>query len=228
MPLPDNLTYEQFKVYAERQPSLEGDWLYKLQLKKPCQPLGESAFGLSQDEYMFLAFKDAERQISQLVKDGCGGTWCFNIQQIPNAGNSHKHGVEWLYDSEGNLLDYTNTICDENNSIESTFFGRPDSRIRFHKGDIVWVEERGKVQLAVIAAEGPTIDRFWKFYNIRKERRKDRFDYPADATDDCYYVLTGPGEKYHAHIPPTAIMPFRGTIPEEIKSYFVRCLELAR
>lgn len=31
--IPDNLTYEQFKAIAERQPSLEGEWLYRLQHK---------------------------------------------------------------------------------------------------------------------------------------------------------------------------------------------------
>lgn len=223
--IPDNLTYEQFKAYAERQPSLEGDWLYRLQHKKPCQPLAGPEFGLCRDEYMFQTFKDAEKYISELVMACNGETWCFNIQQIPSGGNPSKQGAEWLYDRNGNLVDYTNTIWDDDNSIESTFFGRPDSRIRFHKGDIVLVEERGMVHPVVIAAEGPTIDRFWKLYNIRKERRKDRFDYPSDASDDCYYVINGPGEIYHAHISPTAIMPYNGTVPHDIKAYFTRCLK---
>ena len=222
MLIPDNLTYEQFKAYARRRPSLEGAWLYKLLHKKPCQQPGAPEFELQCDEYIFFTLDDAERYISELVKADDDCTWCFTVSQMPLGGSQSGDGAEWLYDNKGNLLDYTNTTWNEENAIESTFFGRTDDRLRFHKGDIVWVEERGMVHLAVVASDGLTVDWFWGLYNRRKGR-----GYPADASDDCYYVLDGPSARYHSHVPPTAIMPVLSQLPDDIKAYFDRCLEMA-
>lgn len=221
--IPDNLTYEQFKALAEREPSLEGNWIYRLRHKKHDRPWGGPESGLWRDDYMFLTLQDAENYISELIKDGSGGTWCFTIQQIPIGPTDDKHGAEWLYDRDGKLVDYTNTIQDDNDPMASAFFGRPDSRIRFHKGDIVMVEDHWVLHPAVVASDGPTVDWFWGLYN----RTKDKYGYPADYSDDCYYLLYGPGHLYHAHVSPTGIMPFPGKVPDEIRAYFDRCLELA-
>lgn len=66
--LQDNLTYEQFKARADSEPSLDGDWIYRLtHVRYGCID-SYPEFEVYSEEYLFLSFADAEKHILELVE----------------------------------------------------------------------------------------------------------------------------------------------------------------
>ena len=209
-----NLTREQFHALAARQPSLEGRWIYRLEQIKAPQGISYPEFDICIRTYMFLDFAEARKAATG------GECYCCRITQLPDGGSEDESGASWLYDTNGTLIDYSITTW-EKDLLKSRFFGRPESRQRFHKGDIVEVIECDKVYLAVVGADMPSVDWFWDRY----EKCKDLNRYFPDASDDCYYVIDGPGEAFHSHVPALALMKPCRPVPEEIRQYFKNCLE---
>lgn len=219
-----NLTFKQFNEYAERSPSLEGNWIYRVDHICITNDIDYPKFEVYTSQYYFLTFEDAENSIFKEIaknKNSISNIYCFRILQLSiGTVPGESEGAAWLYDHEGKLVDYTITTWEEN-PYKCAFFGRPERRLRFKKGDIVEVISNDIVNLAIIGAEGPSVKEFWKLYN----RCKDQFGYFADASDDCYYVIDGPGFTFHSHVPTLSIMKPRFPIPEDIKEYFYYCLD---
>lgn len=221
--IPTDLTFEQFKALADKQPALSGDAVYRLEhtLKdgEACYP----RFDISKNEYYFLSFADAEKFMREKLVNGdyADDTYRFVIIRIPVGENSWRMNAEWIYDKEGFPIDNCFYHLDEDNN--TLFFGRSESRIRFHKGDIVEVVGCDEVTLCVVATDGPTVDWFWGLYN----RSKDKYGYFADDTDDCYYVLDGPGYAHHSHLNALSLMPLSMPLDEDLRDYFMHCLECA-
>lgn len=224
-----NLTFEQFKEYADRQPSLAGNWIYRLEhigMVENCAMYPE--FETRSNEYYSHTFDDAEKFIKEKLtgqNNGSPDSYCFVITQLAVGCKScwSNTGASWLYDHEGRLIDYSITTWEEN-PYKSAFFGRSAERLRFKKGDIVEVINHDSVNLAVVAADGPSVEWFWGLYNRTKDKRGGYF---ADASDDSYYIIDGPGFAYHSHVPALALMKPRFPIPEDIKAFFEHCLEAA-
>lgn len=208
------LTREQFQALAGRQPSLEGGWIYRLERIIAPDGISYPEFDIRSEVAMYSDFADVQKAIHER------SCYCFRITQLPDGGSEDESGASWLYDANGSLIDYTITTW-ENNPLKSRFFGRPESRQRFRKGDIVEVIERDKVRLAVVGADMPSVDWFWSLY----EKCKDLNNYFPDASDDCYYVIDGPGEAFHSHVSPVALMKPCRPVSEEIRQYFKHCLE---
>lgn len=61
MTLPNNLTYSQFLELAERTPSLEGLWIYRLEHTLLSNGVDYPRFDIYTNEYLFLTLEDAER-----------------------------------------------------------------------------------------------------------------------------------------------------------------------
>lgn len=219
-----SLTFEQFKALAERRPELNGEWVYRLTHYWMDKAATYPAFELSTDVYYFLSHDEAESFIKdQLVSHERNNieTYCFKIEQIPVGDLHFQTGDGWLYNHDGELIDSTITTWTENHHYLSRFFGRPDSRMRFKKGDIVEVFDDKAVKLAVVAADGPSVEWFWGLYN---RCNSDDVEYYADSSDDCYYVLDGPGYLHHSHVSPLAMMRPRYPIPDDVKEFFAHCL----
>ncbi len=219
----DSLTFEQFKTLAERQPELAGEWLYRLTHYWMDKEATYPAFELSTDIYYFPTHDRAE----SFIKDKLAGeelkncmTYCFKIEQIPFGDLQFRTGAAWLYDQAGSLIDYTITTWEEDSS-QSRFFGRPANRARFKKGDIVEVFDGESVKLAIVAADGPCVEWFWMLY---QRCIADGVDYYADASDDCYYLIDGPGYLHHSHVGPLAMMKPRFPLPDDIRDFFRYCL----
>ncbi len=208
------LTREQFQALAGRQPWLDGRWIYRLERIMAPDGISYLEFDIRSEAAMYSDFADAQKAIHE------GSCYCSRITQLPDGGSEDESGASWLYDANGTLIDYTITTW-ENNPLKSRFFGRPESRQRFRKGDIVEVIERDKVYLAVVGADMPSVDWFWSLY----EKCKDLNNYFPDASDDCYYVIDGPGEAFHSHVSPVALMKPCRPVSEEIRQYFKHCLE---
>lgn len=209
-----NVTREQFHALAGRQPSLEGGWIYRLERIMAPDGICYPEFSIRREVTIYPDFTDAQKGATG------GDCYCSRITQLSDVSSEDEPGASWLYDANGTLIDYTVTTW-ENAPLKSRFFGRPESRQRFHKGDIVEVIERDKVHLAVVGAEMPSVDWFWSLY----EKCKDLNCYFPDASDDCYYVIDGPGEAFHSHVAPVALMKPCRPVPEEIRLYFTHCLE---
>lgn len=223
-----NLTFEQFKEYADRQPSLAGNWIYRLEhIGMVENSVKYPEFETRSNEYYFHTFGEAENFIREIISDetdAYADTYAFIITQLA-VGEKHwsPRGAMWLYDYKGNLIDYCITTCEED-PYKSAFFGRSAERMRFKKGDIVEVISRDSVNLAVVADEGPSVEWFWRLYNRTKD---DRGGYFADESDDCYYIIDGPGFAYHSHVSPVALMKPRYEIPNDVKAFFEHCLEVS-
>lgn len=223
MRLPTDLTFELFMELASRDPSLEGDWIYRLE--HVCYGNIDSypEFEITRNEYLFRSFDEATAFIQLRLSDKAD-TYRFEITQLPltkistDPESPRDEGATWIYDRNGELVDYSITTW-EDDPLKRCFFGRPESRMRFKKGDIVEVVGRDRVNLAIVAADGPSVDWYWNMY----ERCKG--DYFADASDDCYYVIDGPGYQYHEHPHALTLMKPSRPIPDDVCAYFKHCLE---
>lgn len=218
--IPTDLTFEQFKALAMREPDLEGDWVYELRMTEydPDEELPYPQFELGvTTRYLFPRLEDAEGYMRERLTGP--SVYCFHITQLPLGADISRHGAQWLYDNAGTLLDRKVTHWDE--SLESIYFG-PAREPRFHRGDIVEVRGRdNKVNLAVVVSEPLPIEWFWEKY------QKLRGDYYFDASDDAYYLLEGPGYMHHTHVSDLSLMAPRRPIPDDIRRYFGHCLECA-
>lgn len=223
----DSLTFEQFKAFAGREPSLEGNWIYRLTHYWMYKDASYPAFKLSKDEYYFNSYGEADSFLKERLTDvermWCV-TYCFRIDQIPVGDVYHHTCVGWLYDADGKLIDFTIATMTGDDAYQTSFFGRPDSRMRFKKGDIVEVFDDDAVKLAVVSADGPSVKWFWELY---QRCCADGFGYHADASDDCFYLIDGPGGWYHLHVGSLAMMKPRFPLPDDVKEFFDHCLEHA-
>ncbi len=221
--IPTDLTFEQFKALAEKQPDLSGPAVFRIEHTLKDDDASYPQFGIRSDEYFFLSLAEAEKFMREKLVSGeySDSTYRFVITRIPVGKNSWHTQAAWVYDKEGVELDHSSYLLNEDN--DAMFFGRSESRLRFHKGDIVEVVGRDEVTIAVVAADGPTVEWFWGLYN----RCKDKYGYPADDTDDSYYVIDGPGFAYHSHPNPLALMPLSMPLDDDIRAYFEHCLECA-
>lgn len=225
------LTFDEFKRLAERKPNLEGKWIYKLTRSVMCE-ITENMypkFDIWEDlTIWFITFKEAEDKIAELVAekeaDSPDLTYCYEILQFP-IGVPCEHGAGWLYDHKGCLVDYSITSwTGEEDDIR--FYGRPANRKRFKKGEIVEVFESKRVYLSLLVHDSPSIEHCWKIYNRCVNDKEEPMPYFLDASDDCCYLIDGPGHEYHAHVSPLAIMKPRFPIPKDIESEMKGWLEI--
>lgn len=213
--LRQDMTFEEFNALANRNPDLNGSWLYKVtqivfdnDLKYP-YPKFELDY---HKECYFQTFQAAENYI----KNNREGVYCSWISQIPYGVESGYggYGAEWLYDNNGELLDYTITHRYFANVEDRTFFGRPKSRQRFKIGHIVEVVTDRSVHLAVLNHEIPDVEWCWERYIKRDD--EIGFFYPLDYSDDSAVVLDGPNYYCHDHVGALQLLKPRFPIPEDI------------
>lgn len=210
-----NLTFDEFEVLANRQPNLKGNWVYKVtqaiydnDLKYPYPKFD---FDYTKENY-FSSFELAEKFVKQTQKD----VYCSWITQIPcDIDCAGEVGAEWLYDQNGDLLDYTITQGFFGKAEDFTFFGRPKTRQRFKVGDIVEVISKREVRLAVLNHPIPDVKRCWEIYKRCQE--KDSIPYFLDFSDDSATVIDGPSYLYHDHVGALQLMKPRFPIPEDIR-----------
>lgn len=227
---PYNLTFEQFKALADREPSLKGNWVYRATHETLRDEYVYPEFRIYQTRYIFLSFNDAEKYIREkLVHDNPGyETYRFLIEQVPVGEWENETGVTWVYDKEGKLVELSTTVIRDGEFPDSSFFGRSEDRIRFHEGDIVEIVDGDTVHLAIVGAEGPTVEWFWGLYErsmIARDKEGKGY-YEADYSDDCYYVIDAPGCHAHPHV--TSVMKPRLPIPQDIQEYFAKCLAMSK
>lgn len=223
--VPQNLTFEEFQALANRQPSIDGNWLYRLSHETLNGDYSYPEFGIDSyyQKYMFLSLEDAESYMhEELVHDNeHHDTYRFLIEQVPIGKRERKTGATWVYDKDGELVETATTWCESGHFPESSFFGRSKERIRFHEGDIVEVVDGDTVHLAIVGAEPLTVEWYWGLYC----RSKD-YGYNADCGDDNYYVVDGPGDHDHPHA--TMVMKPTRPVPQDIKEYFEECLAMSK
>lgn len=227
---PDNLTFEQFKALANREPSLEDNWLYRLTHETLRDEYQYPEFRIHQTRYMLLSLNDAEKYIYEnlLTEDELSDTYRFLIEQVPIGEWENETGATWVYNKEGKLVETSTTITRDGVFPDSSFFGRSEDRIRFHEGDIAEIVDRDSVHLAIVGAEGPTVEWFWGLYGRSMKERSEsgKGYYGADYSDDCYYVIDAPGCHAHPHV--TNVMKPRRQIPQDIREYLEDCLAMSK
>lgn len=221
--IPTDLTFEQFRAIATREPNLTGDWIYELEVTEfddeETQLYPEFEISIPA-HYFFRSLEDAEKYMRDHLLTPA--VYRFVITQIPVGSLANEHGVQWLYDHTGRLIDRTITRWDADGGLDSLFFGRPAEQMRFKRGDIVEVVWDRKVNLAIVAGEPYPLEWFWERY------RRHGKDYYFDASDEAnYYLLEGPGYMYHDHVNTISIMKPRRPVPDDIRRYFEYCLECA-
>lgn len=221
--IPTNLTLDEFRSLAERKPNLDGSWIYRLTRTVICEITKEMYPEFDVYEEMpiwFLSYSEAQANTAELVssrdEESLSVTYCFHIVQIP-LGCPAEHGARWLYDASDTLLDYSITSW-TGDPLSVRFFGRPNSRQRFKRGEIVEVLSKDKVSLALLVEHSPSIEWCWDLYQrCNREDEEERMPYFLDASDDCCYLIDGPGYEYHSHVSPLLIMKPRFPIPDEFE-----------
>lgn len=221
-PLTD-FTLQDFQHLAERLPNLDGNWIYRLTRTLICEinDIMYPKFDIYEElPIWFLTLPEAESCVKEMVANVEGenklSTYCFQIAQFP-LGIPAEHGAQWLYDESGNLVDYSITTW-SGDDISTTFFGRPENRNRFKRGDIVEVINGDEVSLAVLVENSPSVKWCWNLYKRCLRDYEDKgLPYFLDASDDCCYLIDGPGHDCHSHVSPLLIMKPRFTIPEAIE-----------
>lgn len=219
--LRNDLTFEEFCALANQKPNLEGDWVYRYEAflldddeKKP-YPKFDIWSG---NRILFHTLAEAEAFMrNNIVKhiDEPMEFYCHTITQIPLGSEESDHGASWLYDPYGALLDYA--ITSWTGSPEYFhFFGRPDSRIRFRKGDIVEVRSGNTVKLAIVVSHVSTIQDCREIYQ-RCQDDDQKFRYCQDPSDDQCVIIDGPGYEYHEHVSPLRLMKPRFWVDEQLR-----------
>lgn len=213
--LSPDLTFNEFEALANRMPDIKGNWLYKvtqaINSGKLKYPYPKFKLEYHQECY-FKTFHEAERFIKKGEKD----VYCSWITQIAYGQPTGYGGTgaEWLYDNNGELLDYTITHAQLGNVENDTFFGRPKSRQRFKVGDIVEVVTAKGVHLAVLNHPIPAVEWCWKRYITRDD--ENGFFYRMDFSDDSAVVIDGPNYYCHDHVGALQLLKPRFPIPEDI------------
>lgn len=227
--IPENLTFEQFKALADRQPSFEGSWVYRLTHSTLWGDYEYPEFRIHNIGYLFLSLEEAKKYMEERLVPETERyeTYRFLIEQVPIGDAENLIGAAWVYDKDGSLVE-TSTTISYGKFPESSFFGRSRERIRFHEGDIVEVVDGDNVHLAIVGDEGPTVKWFWDLYR-RSMLERNKFGksyYSAGFSDDCYYVIDAPGCHAHQHV--TTLMAPSLPIPQDIREYFEECLALSK
>ncbi len=213
--LSPDLTFEEFQALANRKPNLQGDWLYKvtqaLYHKDLKYPYPKFELDYPRECY-FKTFHAAENYVKNNKED----VYCSWITQIAygHATGYGGNGAEWLYDNNGDLLDYTITHGYLGKAEDDTFFGRPKSRQRFKVGDIVEVVTGKGVHLAVLNYQIPDVEWCWERYSKRDDEYG--FFYHLDFSDDSAVVVDGPSYYYHDHVGALQLLKPRFPIPADI------------
>ena len=217
--IPENLTYEEFERLANREPNLEGDYIYRLtqlfvdtdKLKNP-YPKFDLDYKTSR---LFMSFEDAKRFLDANKGDD---VYCSWITQIPNGASIYEHSAEWFYDKDGNLLDYSvQKTYGDHDDLEFCFFGRPTNRQRFKKGDIVEVVSDDDVSLAVLTGNVADVEWCWNYYKRTMADKRYPY-YGLDFTDESTCVIEGPSYCYHSHPSPLCLMKPRFPLPLDLET----------
>ena len=223
---PDEMSWEEFKTMAERKPGLEGNWIYRLEQRFVDSDIENPypRFELARTEKrIFTTFDDAVRFIQEHPD---GDLYNSLLTQVPVGVLDFETGASWLFDKDGELIDYSTTHSYPLREVpEAFFYGRPADRQRFKEGDIVEsLVYDDKVSLAVVS--GLPADPQW-CWDLRN-RCKDKLGYILDYSDDSGVVIDGPSYSYHDHQSPLCWMRPRFPIPEEIRKEMATWLQRAR
>lgn len=227
--VPGNLTFKQFKALADRQPSFEGNWVYRLTHSTLWSDYEYPEFRIHNIRYTFLSLQEAEKYMRErlIPENERYDTYRFLVEQVPIGEAENLIGAAWVYDKDGSLVETSTTSC-KGDFPDSSFFGRSKEYIRFQEGDIVEVVDGDTVHLAIVGAEGPSLEWFWDLYR-RSMLERNKFGksyYCVDYSDDCYYVIDAPGCHAHQHV--TTLMAPSFPIPQDIREYFEKCLALSK
>lgn len=212
--IPENLTFDEFKKFAEREPVLTGNWYYEVvqSFFDPSMKVPYPMFDLDYPEKrIFASFEDVLYFLQSHKEDYLYCTW---VIQHPFEMQTHEHGACWLFGPDNELLDLTTTHS-FGEGMDALFLGRPKNRKRFQKGDIVEVVYEDSVRLAVLCDEGPSIDWCWEYY--QRCKKTPAFPYMLDSSDESVVVIDGSSFCYHQHLSPLNIMKPRFPIPKDIE-----------
>lgn len=219
--LRNNLTFEEFSALACRQPDLNGDWVYRLESycfdDDTKVPYPQFKIWIN-EKRLFHTFAEAESCLQAYIIqqiDEPVDFYCHCITQVPIGVSEGEIGSQWLYDPYGKLIDYS-ISCWTGDAEHYHFFGRPDDRIRFRKGDIVEVRYSDIVKLAIVVSHVSTIQDCWGIYQCCQECG-EKFRYCQDPSDDQCVIIDGPGYEYHEHVSPLRLMEPRFWVDESLR-----------
>lgn len=216
------MNWEEFKAMAEREPGLEGSWIYRLEQRilpdDLASPYPKFDLRLSQRRF-FTSFEDAA---GFLQKASDLPLYNSVLTQIAMGEADYEQGASWLFDSDGQMIDFSPTLSFQFLEVpEAFFYGRPDSRQRFKTGEIVeCVGGHDEVSLCVVASLPPSIEWCWK----SKERG---LGYILDYSDDSALVIYGPSYRCHDHVSPLYLMKPRFPIPDDLRKEMETWLDRA-
>ena len=130
---PDEMSWEEFNAMAEREPSLGGNWIYRLEQRFVDSDIENPypRFELDRTEKrLFTSFDDAVHPDGDLYNS--------LLTQVPVGVLDFETGASWLFDKDGMLIDYSTTHSHPLREVPQAFFyGRPSNRHLFNEGDIV-------------------------------------------------------------------------------------------
>lgn len=209
---PQDLNWMEFKAMAEREPSLEGNWIYRLEQNFLSDDQEESYPRIDIWQTETRLFKSFENVMKFLQVPARDTLYNSVLTQIACGQPDYEQGAGWLFDKDGKKIDYTLTHSYRLREIpEAFFYGRPEARQRFKPGEIVECLRRKEISLCVVAALPPSLEWCWKY----KEKGND---YLLDYTDDSVMVLNGPSYRDHDHVSPLFLMKPRFHISDDIKN----------
>lgn len=206
--LRDNITKEEFFALANREPNLDGSWIYQLEMTE----LGDGPHLYPRFKVGPTTTKDFSTiaQTEKYMREQSAQTPMYRsrITQIPEGSDISERGAQWLYDSNGTLIDCT-TIQKAGSAEETHFFGRPFENQRLGPGDVVELLDGDTVSLAIVFFPIRPPEDCWAKYKIEGS------DYDLGYRSDAHTIVTDhTGKIEHALI--TALMPPRYEITPKL------------
>lgn len=251
------MIYEEFKLLAEHPQHRNIPAIFKLEVIEieelpenkrshyPKYKVDTFASALAQtiEEAEVLMRKDiGYRKKMKEEDDYPMDTFCYYISECP-VGLMHyerEYLSQRMYDGEGKFIDQTYCssgfslyypgICNEpeyEKHPDEIFHGRPEEKIRFHRGDIVEVYCGDEVKLAIVAGTPLTMKWVWNSIPRLQNREIGIDELPYDETDDTYTVIDGPGYEYHEHVSAMRVFAPHYHVPLYLQRRFKGYLEKA-
>lgn len=215
--LKGDYTHDQFIKLSERKPILDSsiaECYYQLEMIEMGEgPHNYPNFKIGPTHIeKFQTFESAVKYMEEHSKRL--NLFRSRITQYPLFEESEDRGAQWLYDSEGTLVDCT-IVQKIGTSEETHFFGRSLEKQTFKSGDIAELLIDDEVRLVYVVARIRTPEECWEIY------KQQGSEYDLDYSADSYAIINNDEGNISFGIA-TALLKPRFPITDEMRGKMER------
>lgn len=212
------LNWEDFMERGKRMPEMKGNWIYRFRSYYVLES-EDTTYPITlpiHEEVYFLNLEEAETHIKSNVRKEDGALYRYVVTQLPIGANIQKQGIDRLYNSQGELIDWSG-INPFGSKFDRFFYGRSTDRIRFEEDEIVEVILNDKIHLGIVFYL--PISNYDSAVNYFTDHK-----FNQNIGRDIYGVFIE-NEKYPISIPVIDVMKLSRAVTEERKNKLIEMIQ---